>query len=411
VPTIAERTLAALQFLLRSSHLAGPDDLPELVSTAGEHLGAVLAVVYVPDYEQISLVPLRFGKLCTHSDGESSGESSGGRLDIESTLAGRAFADVQQRCRDTTVWTPVLDGTERLGVLQLEFPSAVSLDDELLRACADTAALVAELVTTRSLYGDFVERARRRRGLSLSAEMQWHQLPPLTFVCPRAAISGILMPAEEVAGDCFDYALNDGTLHVAIMDGMGHGLQATLLSTVAISALRNARRAEADMSGIVRAMEHAIAAHFGPGQFVTAIVGELNLTTGWWQWVTCGHPPALIVRDARVVKQLDSVINAPIGVGFIGDQPKVGRERLQPGDRLLLHTDGVTEARNSDGEFFGIDRLAALTGRHSADRRPAAETLRRLNQAVLAHQHGQLQDDATTVMLEWLGDQPDASTA
>jgi serine phosphatase RsbU (regulator of sigma subunit) len=224
------------------------------------------------------------------------------------------------------------------------------------------------------------------------------------------SISGILLPAEDVAGDCFDYALNDDTLHVAIIDAMGHGMQATLLSAVAISAMRNARRGGADLSSIVQGMELAISSHFGSGKFVTAIVGELSLDTGWWRWVTCGHPPALVVRDAHVVKQLDSVINPPIGVGFIGEDPKVGEERLQPGDRLLMHTDGVTEARNSNGEFFGTARLAALTGRQSADRRPAAETLRRLNKAVLAHQRGDLQDDATTVLIEWLGNQPAAST-
>jgi phosphoserine phosphatase RsbU/P len=406
VPTIGEQTLAALQFLLRSSHLAGPDDLAALVAGAGEHLGADLAVVYVADYEQIALVPMTSGPASPEGDG--SGRDS--RLDIENSLAGRSFVDVEQRVSDTTVWTPLLDGTERLGVLQLTFPSTEGLDDEFLRACADVTTLIAELVSTRSLYGDSVERARRRRGLSLPAEMQWRQLPPLTFVSPRASISGILLPAEDVAGDCFDYALNDDTLHVAITDAMGHGMQATLLSTVAISAMRNARRSGADLVGIVQGMELAIASHFGPGEFVTAIVGELNLITGWWRWVTCGHPPALVVRDARVVKQLDSVINPPIGVDLLDDHPKVGEERLQPGDRLLLHTDGVTEARDSEGEFFGIDRLAALTGRHSADRRPAAETLRRLNQAVLAHQHGDLQDDATTVLLEWLGSQPAQST-
>ncbi len=404
--TIAERTLTALQLLLRSSHLAGPDDLAALVAGAGEHLGADLAALYLADYEQISLVRVTSGPALLESDNAWRDN----RLDIESTLAGRCFTDIEQRTSDTTLWTPLLDGTERLGVLQLDFPSAGSLDDEDLRACADVATLVAELVSTRSLYGDSLERARRRRGLTLSAEMQWRQLPPLTFVCPRASISGILLPAEEVAGDCFDYALNDDTLHVAVIDAMGHGMQATLLSTVAISAMRNARRGGADLPGIVRGMEQAIAGHFGPGRFVTAIVGELNLTTGWWRWVTCGHPPALVVRDTRVVKQLDSVINPPIGVGFLDDSPQVGEERLQPGDRLLLLTDGVTEARNSEGEFFGIDRLVALTGRHSADRRPAAETLRRLNQAVLAHQHGALQDDATTVLLEWMGNQPAAST-
>ncbi len=72
----------------------------------------------------------------------------------------------------------------------------------------------------------------------------------------------------------------------------------------------------------------------------------------------------------------------------------------------LLHTDGVTQARNQAGEFFGNDRLVEFTNRQAAAGRPATETLRRLNHAILDHQDGDLQDDATTVLIEWLGDQP-----
>lgn len=138
-------------------------------------------------------------------------------------------------------------------------------------------------------------------------------------------------------------------------------------------------------------------------------MGELDLTGGWWRWSTCGHAPTLLVRSGRVVKQLDAVTDPPLGLGLL-DQPQIGAERLQPGDRLLLHTDGVSEARNSAGEFFGTERLVEFTSRQAAAGRPAAETLRRLKQAVLDHQHGALQDDATTVMVVWLTDEPGRST-
>jgi serine phosphatase RsbU (regulator of sigma subunit) len=67
----------------------------------------------------------------------------------------------------------------------------------------------------------------------------------------------------------------------------------------------------------------------------------------------------------------------------------------------VLYTDGVIEARAADGEFFGIDRLVDLIAHEAAADRPAAETMRRLNLAILAHQEGVLQDDATTLMVEW----------
>lgn len=391
--------LSALRLLLRSSHLAGPDDLPALVEGACRLLGAVRSRLYLIDYDQVLLVPL----------------SADARIDldvlsVEGTLAGRAFSDLVQHISAAgglpTLLTPVLDGTERLGILQMEFPSDVDLDDELRMNCWDLAALVAELVLTRGLYGDAVERTRRRGNMTVPAELQWRLLPPLTFVSPRAAIAGVLAPTAEVAGDSFDYAVNGDVAHVAILDAMGHGVEAALLSALAVSAMRNARRSGADLHATTLAMDVAVAAHFGGDKFVTAIVGELDLATGWWRWITCGHPPALLLRGGQVVKELDDVVSAPLGLGLLGGDLPLGQERLQPGDRLVLYTDGVVEARDAAGDFFGVHRLVELVTRQAASGRPVAESLRRLNHAILSHQVGTLQDDATTVIVEWLTDEP-----
>jgi len=92
----------------------------------------------------------------------------------------------------------------------------------------------------------------------------------------------------------------------------------------------------------------------------------------------------------------------PLGLGHLGDPiPGVEEEALEPGDQILLYTDGVTEARTDDGEFFGRDRLVDFVTRTLADRVPAPETLRRLVHAILDHQHEKLQDDASAVLIEW----------
>jgi serine phosphatase RsbU (regulator of sigma subunit) len=244
--------------------------------------------------------------------------------------------------------------------------------------------------------------------MSLPAELQWRLLPPLTFVTSRIAISGIVAPTAEVAGDSFDYAVNGDIAHVAVVDGMGHGLEAALLSAVAISALRNARRSDQGLTDSVQAMNDALESQFGPDKFVTGIVGQLDTCTGLWSWVTCGHPPALLLRHGRVVKTLDRAISPPLGLRT-GDSV-VSSERLEPGDRLVLYTDGVTEARDANGEFFGNDRLVDFVAREAAGGRPTPETLRRLNLAILAHQNGALQDDATTVIVEWHTDQAERNT-
>ncbi len=394
--------LAALRQLLHASNLARADDLPAIIAVAGQEFGASSALAYVVDYDQVQLLPL----LEEHPQTESS-KSVMGRCPqpVEGTLAGRCFTDVavlggaDSTGHGFSIWAPVLDGTDRLGVLEIVFEEEVELDDDTVSDCTLLAAMVAELIMSRTMIGDYVERTRRRLPMLLEAELQWNLLPPLTFASPQVSIAGVLAPTNEVAGDSFDYAVNGDIAHLCIVDAMGHGLDATLMSAVAVGALRNARRSGLNLVDTTRSMNKHVSAQFGESKFVTAIVGELDTRIGVWRWVNAGHPAALVVRGGRVVKALDAFINPPLGLQ--SDPPDVGEERLERGDRLVLYTDGVIEARDAEGEFFGIPRLVDLLSREAAAGRPAAETMRRLNLAILAHQEGVLQDDATTIMVEW----------
>jgi serine phosphatase RsbU (regulator of sigma subunit) len=104
------------------------------------------------------------------------------------------------------------------------------------------------------------------------------------------------------------------------------------------------------------------------------------------------------------VKSLHTDVGLPLGLtAALGGTITVGQESLEPGDRLLFYTDGVTEARSAEGEQFGAQRLADLVVREDAAGQPAPETMRRLMHAILAHQAGQLRDDATTMLVEWQG--------
>jgi serine phosphatase RsbU (regulator of sigma subunit) len=208
-------------------------------------------------------------------------------------------------------------------------------------------------------------------------------------------------PAYEVGGDSFDYAVNGDIAQLAIIDAMGHGLTASLLATVAIGALRNARRSGLDLVDTVRSMAKWLGSQFGSEAYVTGIIGELHTGTGTYRWINAGHPPALLLRGGQVVKTLTAGVNPPLTVS--PEAPDVTEERLQPGDRLLLYSDGVVEARNRAGDFFGTQRLADFVARAAAAGLPAPETLRRLNLAILDHQDGNLQDDATTLLIEWSG--------
>ncbi len=332
-------------------------------------------------------------------------------LSVDASAAGRAFRLVEAVEVDggRRLWMPVLDGLERLGVLELGLGRELVPDHR--RAFEQLAHLLAELLVSNAAYTDHYEWVRRQQAMVLAAEMQHRALPPLTFGTDRVVISGLLAPAYEVGGDVFDYAVNGDIAHVAVFDAVGHGLQASLLSNLAVSCYRNCRRAGLDLADTAARIDQALDEMFGGERFVTALLGQLHLGTGLLRWVNAGHPAAMLLREAQVVKELDGQPALPLGLGTLtgasgpGAFP-VSTESLQPGDRVLLLTDGVDEARTEDGEFFGRDRLADFVAREAATGLPTPEVMRRLLQAVLRHQVGQLQDDATTLMVEWLSREP-----
>src|SRR5215207_11188884 len=243
------------------------------------------------------------------------------------------------------------------------------------------------------------------RSVSLAASMQWDLLPPLTLRTEQVVVAGMLEPAYEVAGDGFDHSINGDRVDVAVFDGMGHGIGSTLLTTLAMGAYRHQRRERRDLATTHATIDDAIAREFGPDAFVTGVLVRLDTATGALELTNAGHPSPLLLRDRRVVGELATEATVPFGVGDreVGEKDDLMRTALQPGDTVVLYTDGVVEARGPDGSEFGVDRLVDLLEREASSERPPEEVLRRLVRAVLEHQGGPLRDDATLVLLRWTG--------
>ena len=398
-PSLAAAAADAFADLLEDTHLSQPDELADMIAGSARPLGLEDVVLYLVDYEQTALVPVpRRGSPVDRSV-----------LRIDGTLGGRAFAETTTyevdagRERRRRLWIPLIDGTDRLGVLELTTPPG-PVTEQLLTYCERYAHLAAQLVVGKSVYGDVFERLRRRRPMTVAAELQWTLLPPLVFATRGLVVAGALEPCYTVGGDSFDYAIDGSTAHLAVFDAMGHGLTAAGTAALAVSAYRNARRQLLDLPGTYAAVDETLRGEFGGERFATAMLAQLDLQDGRLRWVNAGHPPSLLLRQGKLVKTLELRPSTPLGVPF-GDMPvAVGEERLEPGDRVLLYTDGVTEARTPTGEFFTADRLAEFLEREEADGRPTPETLRRLRHAILTHQNGQLQDDATALLVEWRRD-------
>lgn len=375
--------------LLAITRFITPDRLAAAVAEAAAGAGSG-ARMYLGDHEQRRLHPF---------------PPVGDPLHIDSSPAGAAFRTTSPEREGARLWYPLLDGTERLGVIGLD-AEAADRSDPAVRAEVDRfAALVGHLIAVMSPYGDSFERIRRTSPMSAAAELVVQMLPPLTYGADNFVISAILQPIYDVGGDGFDYGVQGTTLYLSIFDSTGHQLRAGLTTAVTLSAVRAVRRAGGGLAAQAHAADEALAGEFGDSRFTTAVLAALDLSTGTLRYLNAGHPPPLVLREGKVAATLDEGRRLPLGLG----SPESGRTvegevTLEAGDRLLAYSDGVVEGLASDGAPFGVDRLIELAMRHAADDLPAPETLRRMNHDVLSRYDGPPADDATLLLVEWSGE-------
>ena len=376
----------ALIKLYEVANILPPASVAKMVDVVCEIVDARAGRLFVADYGLLSLRELG-------SDGPV-GES----VTIEGTVLGRVFADSEMVVSGegpTVLRLPLIDGSERIGVLELDF----DVWDGVPGVLAPVVVVLVSLLVAKNRYTDAWVRCRRAQRLTAAAEVQWDLLPPLAASAADIAVAGILEPAYSIGGDSFDYALNFAGLEFAIVDAMGRGMSAVLMSAAAINALRNIRREGGEITDGYEQVDRLIAHHFGDFRFVTGQFGSLNAATGVLRWINAGHPPPLLVRNGTFAGELACEPSMPMGLG--GTVVQVAEEPLQGGDRVLFYTDGITESRSLEGETFGTERLADYLVRATLDRVPAAETVRRLSANLLAFVGNGLRDDATMFLVEY----------
>jgi hypothetical protein len=386
-----------LNELLRRTYLGAPSELADVIAEPARHVGAQDVVLYLIDYEQRTLVPV------PRSQSEDLAP-----LSVTGTIAGRAFSTTSilrssvEEGPGERLWLPLLDGTERLGVIDMSFDEA-PVSEATVIACERYAHLAAMLIATKGAYGDAFEVTRRQRPMTIASELLWQLAPPLVFGTDRLVVAGMLEPCYDNGGDALDYAVNDGVLHVGLFDAMGHGLAAAGVAAFALSAYRHSRRRGCGLLETYAAMDDAVGDQFPGERYVTAVIAQLNLETGRLTWINAGHPPPLIVRHGRLARTLTASPGAPLGIPLDGPRPILTEESLEPGDLLLLYTDGLTEARHPDGQMFTVAGLGEFIEREAGAGQTAPETLRRLRHAIVDRQPDQLKDDASALLVEWGG--------
>lgn len=378
----------AVAELLRRTWDIPANELTRIVGVAGDVLGATAATILVADYGLLSLRAL-----------DDHGPTDDAQP-IEATLAGRALARgevVTSGIDPTIVYVPLTEGSERVGVLEL---SSDCWDEDHAVLAGPVAQLLVLLLISKRRYTDAVLRSRRSERLSTAAEIQWGLLPPLACAANGVSLSGILEPAYSIGGDSFDYALEPSGVQFAIIDALGHGMSAVLLSVAVINALRNARRDGRSISDAYAAAGSVLEEEFARTAFVTGQIGTLDVPTGQLVWLNAGHPLPLLARDGHV-RELACRPSLPMGLGGAVDEVAV--ERLQPGDTVLFYTDGAVESRSPRGEPFGVPRLIDHLAVAVQEGVAPAETVRRLSTSIVAYNGAALSDDATLLLLEYHG--------
>lgn len=350
-----------------------------------EVLGVTWVVIYHTDYVMRQLHPVGGEPVTTERRS----------LDVDSSAAGAVFRSQQPTTTATgdheVLTLPLTSRGHRIGVVQFGCrPGSASVVRGRAVTCLE---LLAPLHWEATRGDDVMEQRRRATRLSLPAEMQWQLLQARGLVVrDEFSIYAQLEPAELVSSDLFDWSYDGRKVTVILLDALGDGVTAAQSSELALTALRNARRASLPVVEVVSLADQALWDQFRGGAEVAATVIQHDLHAGTTTIIMAGTPPPLIWRDQLQPVQL--LVDPPLGVA---DQTPYRSQSidLRPGDLMLLVTDGVLGAQNAVGEPFGLQRLTRVLKSEVPD----MEIPRQIVHRVRDHVDTMLPDDATCIAL------------
>ncbi len=256
--------------------LAAVEDAPPVAAAdvLGQHLGAELGArevsFLIADFTGRALI--RLGHAGGGNAARALGRETAERVPLEGSPQGRALTTqtvgVESGADGTRVFAPVTNRGEAIGVLELSLTDAP--DEQTVADVALAAHALAYVVIANRRFTDLFEWGQRSVPLSLAAEIQ-HRLLPAAYTCEAGqfTLAGWLEPAGNVGGDTFDFAMERSALHLSMTDAMGHEVEAAVLATVLVGALRNARRAGATLGEQSRVASDQLADNAQRGGFVT----------------------------------------------------------------------------------------------------------------------------------------------
>ena len=278
------------------------------------------------------------------------------------------YINARARTRSEMV-APIISNEEVIGVFDLESDELDAYSDDDLEVLMLLASQVAIIIDKVMLHEQLIEKQRLETQLEVARQVQLELLPPRDPQLEGFDISAYNFPTEEVSGDYYDWVrIYDDQIGVVIADVAGKGVPAALLMAFLRASLRAASHIGYAPHISMSKVNYLLWESIERNQFVTAFYGILDATNRTLAYSNAGHNPPLLI-DADGKARFEERGGVPLGM-FRDSRYYEYYATIEPGQMLVLYTDGVTEAMNPSGEEYGGQRLvaAALRGRHLSAR-------------------------------------------
>ena len=260
-------------------------------------------------------------------------------------------------------------GAEPLGVVNLSDRRSgqpFSAGDQKLIAAIATQ--IGTAIQNARLVRASLSQQRLVHEMQLAHDLQMKLLPDADIVAPEATVAARVVPAESVGGDFYNlFHLGERKTGVMIGDVSGHGYQAALIMALAMSASAIHAQTTADPGETLHALFSTVKEELATTEmFISAFYGVIDARRGELRYANTGHPHAFIIATDGTVERLPAS-DPPLGMGE--SRPATLRHSWrEDSDLLLLFTDGVSDARNRNGERLGEERVLETIQRHRAKR-------------------------------------------
>jgi serine phosphatase RsbU (regulator of sigma subunit) len=290
---------------------------------------------------------------------------------------------------------PIRNGRESIGVIEFFSRTFRRIDEHVLAMMDSVGCQLTQFIERNQAEKALFDRERE---LGLARGIQQRRFPKGPPLLAGFDIGGASRPAQETGGDFFDFlSMSNGTLGLAIGDASGHGIAAALLMAETRAFIRALARTDPDVGRILTYASQELAVDVHGDDFVTLFLGRLDPRTRSLIYSNAGHWPGYLLDCNGAVRTVLQSTGIPLGIDHASTIPSIAVD-LQPGDLLLLLTDGITEAFSPEGPPYGAARALTCVRAHRG--RTSSEIVETLLDEVRAYSGDRQIDDMTAVVLK-----------